>query len=67
MGLSAYRIGPRLGRSQAWALKHIEDLLEKRRQAEHKSLIQAVDHLVEGIHWPTDRGEDDLAPVAVGA
>ena len=66
LGLSAYRIGPRLGRSQAWALHHIEQLVEKRRQAARESLRRAVDHLVEGIHWPTDR-DDDLAAVPVGA
>jgi len=67
LGLSAYRIGPRLGRSQAWALHHIEQLVEKRHQAARAALHRAVDHLVEGIHWPTDRGEDDLAAVLVGA
>ncbi len=67
LGLSAYRIGPRLGRSQAWALHHIEQLVEKRRQTARSSLHRAVDHLVEGIYWPTDRGENDLAAVPVGA
>jgi len=65
LGLSAYRIGPRLGRSQAWALHHIEQLVEKRRKTARQSLHRAVDHLVEGIHWPTDRGENDLAAVPV--
>jgi len=67
LGLSAYRIGPRLGRSQAWALHHIEQLVEKRRQTAREALHRAVDHLVEGIHWTTDRGDDDLAAVPVGA
>lgn len=65
MGLSAYRIGPRLGRSQAWALHHIEQLVEKRRKTARESLHRAVDHLVEGIHWHRDN--DDLAAVPVGA
>jgi len=64
LGLSAYRIGPRLGRSQAWALHHIEQLVEKRRQAARASLHRAVDHLVEGIHWHRD--DDDLAAVPAG-
>jgi hypothetical protein len=59
--LSAYRIGPRLGRSQAWALHHIEQLVEKRRQAARESLHRAVDHLAEGIHWHRD--DDDLADI----
>lgn len=63
LGLSAYRIGPRLGRSQAWALHYIEQLVEKRRQAARESLHRAVDHLVEGIHWHRD--DDDLGPVPV--
>ncbi len=63
LGLSAYRIGPRLGRSQAWALHHIEQLVEKRRQAARKSQHHAVDHLIEGIHWHRD--DDDLAPVPI--
>lgn len=65
MGLSAYRIGPRLGRSQAWALHHIEQLVEKRRQAARESLHRAVDHLIEGVHWHRD--DDDRAMVPVGA
>lgn len=63
LGLSAYRIGPRLGRSQAWALHHIEQLVEKRRQSARESLHRTVDHLVEGIHWHRD--DDDLAAVPV--
>ena len=63
LGLSAYRIGPRLGRSQAWALHHIEQLVEKRRRSAREALHRTVDHRVEGLHWPADRGENDLAAV----